>query len=229
MYQTNLGHFTKTLYWKYLGGGVHSCRMFSLWDVWELSYTTSRPWRSSCASPLLRDPHLCPFVLGSPRLEQWTPGAVREGALQPLCGTSVCKTSTVCDCDGCSWVIERKVAGSKQVSTVGSLPADPPPLSFLDVSSALSPWTNYQYRLLLHNQAGNTTGEATSMVLSVHWSSYICHTYLWYLRCCRRRNIIFTLFTGPWVNITTRPSRPAGLGPPKVNVLGPESLQVCGS
>ncbi|TWW67416.1 Usherin Usher syndrome type IIa protein [Takifugu flavidus] len=89
------------------------------------------------------------------------------------------------------WVIERKVAGSKQVSTVGSLPADSPPLSFLDVSSALSPWTNYQYRLLLHNQAGNTTG--------------------------------------PWVNITTRPSRPAGLSPPKVNVLGPESLQVAWS
>lgn len=32
--------------------------------------------------------------------------------------------------------------------------------------------------------------------------------------------------TGPWVNVTTRPSRPAGLSPPKVKVLGPESLQV---
>ncbi|XP_070762485.1 usherin [Enoplosus armatus] len=86
------------------------------------------------------------------------------------------------------WLIERRVAGTQQVSTVGHLPPDPPPLSFLDSSSALSPWTNYQYRLVLHNQAGNTTG--------------------------------------PWVNITTRPSRPAGLSPPRVKVLGPESLQV---
>ncbi|KAM9366692.1 usherin [Symphorus nematophorus] len=86
------------------------------------------------------------------------------------------------------WLIERRLAGTKQVSTVGHLPPDPPPLSFLDSSSALSPWTSYQYRLVLHNQAGNTTG--------------------------------------PWVNITTRPSRPAGLSPPRVKVLGPESLQV---
>ncbi|XP_068597953.1 usherin [Brachionichthys hirsutus] len=86
------------------------------------------------------------------------------------------------------WVIERRVAWTKQVSTVGHLPADPPPLSFLDSSSALSPWTSYQYRLVLHNQAGNSTG--------------------------------------PWTNITTRPSRPAGLSPPRVKVLGPESLQI---
>ncbi|TDH17235.1 hypothetical protein EPR50_G00006290 [Perca flavescens] len=89
------------------------------------------------------------------------------------------------------WLIERRVAGTKQVSTVGHLPPDPSPLSFLDSSSALSPWTSYQYRLVLHNQAGNTTG--------------------------------------PWVNITTRPSRPAGLSPPRVKVLGPESLQVAWS
>nr|XP_046239587.1 usherin [Scatophagus argus] len=86
------------------------------------------------------------------------------------------------------WLIERRVAGTKQVSTVGQLPADPYPLSFLDSSSALSPWTTYQYRLVLRNQAGNTTG--------------------------------------PWVSITTRPSRPAGLSPPRVKVLGSESLQV---
>lgn len=60
-----------------------------------------------------------------------------------------------------SWLIERKVAGTTQVSTVGYLPSDPPPLSYLDSSSALSPWTSYQYRLVLHNQAGNSTGENT--------------------------------------------------------------------
>uniref|UniRef100_A0A4W6FW95 Usherin n=1 Tax=Lates calcarifer TaxID=8187 RepID=A0A4W6FW95_LATCA len=82
------------------------------------------------------------------------------------------------------WLIERRVAGTKQISTVGHLPPNSPPLSFLDSSSALSPWTTYEYRLVLHNQAG------------------------------------------PWVSITTRPSRPAGLSPPRVKVLGSESIQV---
>ncbi|XP_041646715.1 usherin [Cheilinus undulatus] len=86
------------------------------------------------------------------------------------------------------WLIERRVTGTKEVSTVGDLPPASPPLSFLDSSSALSPWTSYEYRLVLHNQAGSTTG--------------------------------------PWVNITTRPSRPAGLSPPMVKVMGPKSLQV---
>ncbi|XP_061132682.1 usherin [Syngnathus typhle] len=86
------------------------------------------------------------------------------------------------------WLIERKVSGTEQISTVGHLPPDPLPLSFLDSSSALSPWTSYHYRLVLQNQAGTSTG--------------------------------------PWVGITTRPSRPAGVTPPRVKVLGPESLQV---
>nr|XP_043886757.1 usherin-like [Solea senegalensis] len=86
------------------------------------------------------------------------------------------------------WLIERRVTGTVQVSTVGQLLPESPPLSFLDSSSALSPWTSYQYRFVLYNQAGNTTG--------------------------------------PWVSITTKPSRPAGLSPPRVKVLGPESCQV---
>uniref|UniRef100_A0A3B3X6F7 Usher syndrome 2A (autosomal recessive, mild) n=1 Tax=Poecilia mexicana TaxID=48701 RepID=A0A3B3X6F7_9TELE len=88
------------------------------------------------------------------------------------------------------WEIERRVAGTKQVSTVGRLLPVSPPLSFLDSSSALSPWTAYQYRLVLHNQL------------------HIC------------------VHAGPWVSVKTRPSRPAGLSPPGVKVLGSESLQV---
>nr|XP_054587843.1 usherin [Nothobranchius furzeri] len=86
------------------------------------------------------------------------------------------------------WFIERRLAGTKQVSTVGHLLPGPSPLSFLDSSSALSPWTTYQYRLVLQNQAGKAPGT--------------------------------------WVSVTTRPSRPAGLSPPRVKVLGPKSLQV---
>lgn len=96
-------------------------------------------------------------------LERWD----NARALMPV-GASLCLWLLLCECAGFSWVIERKVAGTNQVSTVGTLPADTPPLSFLDVSSALSPWTDYQYRLILHNQAGNTTGKAVSMVLCDH-------------------------------------------------------------
>ncbi|KAM4602923.1 usherin [Polymixia lowei] len=86
------------------------------------------------------------------------------------------------------WLVERRMAGTNQVSTVGHLPPSPAPLSFLDSSSALSPWTSYQYRLVVNTQAGSTAG--------------------------------------PWATVTTRPSRPAGLSPPRVTVLGPESLQI---
>ncbi|XP_055085949.1 usherin [Periophthalmus magnuspinnatus] len=86
------------------------------------------------------------------------------------------------------WTVERRVAGTNLISTVGHLSPNTPPLSYLDSSSALSPWTTYQYRLTLQNVAGRAAG--------------------------------------PWANVTTRPSRPAGLSPPRVWVLGPESLQV---
>uniref|UniRef100_A0A3Q2FNI0 Usherin-like n=1 Tax=Cyprinodon variegatus TaxID=28743 RepID=A0A3Q2FNI0_CYPVA len=88
------------------------------------------------------------------------------------------------------WVIERRVAGTQQVSTVGHLPPFPPPLSFLDSSSALSPWTGYHYRLKMHFK----------LCIFIH--------------------------AGPWASVTTRPSRPAGLNPPRVKVIGSDSLQV---
>lgn len=157
--------------------------------------------------------------------------------LQSLCDTPICMNSIV-SCAGKRWRIERRVAGTKQVSTVGHLPPDPPPLSFLDSSSALSPWTSYQYRLVLHNQAGNTTGKAiimslTEIKLNLSKMYACCILHCLVPALCdypllfsgRIFNRIF-LRAGPWVNITTRPSRPAGLSPPRVKVLGPESLQV---
>lgn len=77
-------------------------------------------------------------------------------------------------CVGHRWVIERRVAGTKQISTVGHLPPDPPPLSFLDSSSALSPWTTYQYRLVLHNQAGSTTGKTRLTWNVIESSQDVC-------------------------------------------------------
>ena len=57
------------------------------------------------------------------------------------------------------WLIERRVAGTRQPSTVGQLSAAIAPLSYLDASSALSPWTGYQYRLVARAQAGDTAGK----------------------------------------------------------------------
>lgn len=107
----------------------------------------------------------CPGVHQSGAMGHWS-GEKRSHTLQFLCDLQtdsylyvvICVFSSV-SCFGNRWLIERRVAGTKQVSTVGHLPPDPPPLSFLDSSSALSPWTSYQYRLVLQNQAGNTTGK----------------------------------------------------------------------
>ncbi|XP_071778073.2 usherin [Centroberyx gerrardi] len=135
----------------------------------------------SGTSQLFRTPPAAPEGVPAPHLYSDTPTSVLlswgapERSNGPLEG----------------WLVERRVAGTNPVSTVGSLPPAAPPLSFLDSSSALSPWTSYQYRLAAHTQAGSATG--------------------------------------PWVNITTRPSRPAGLSPPRVTVLGPQSLQVAWS
>ncbi len=168
MLETHITLWCYKTFLQHLGGGVHQCGLFSVWDVSELSYPPSSPWMGSCASPLLWHPHLCSLVLGCTRVEQWTTGAVRDDHLRTLqspCDTPICIKSIV-SCAGDRWLIERRVAGTKQVSTVGHLAPDPPPLSFLDSSSALSPWTSYQYRLVLHNQAGNTTGKAIVMSLS---------------------------------------------------------------
>ncbi|CAL8351742.1 unnamed protein product [Merluccius merluccius] len=144
----------------------------------QVEACTSAGCSSSDVSPPIRTPPAPPEGVPAPQLYSLTPTSVllSWGELGrpngPLEG----------------WLIERRVAGTSQLSTVGQLPASAAPLSYLDFSSALSPWTSYQYRLVAHSQAGRTAG--------------------------------------PWANVTTKPSRPAGLSPPRVTVLGPESLQV---
>lgn len=127
-------------------------------------------------------PHLCSC-----------PGERRSGATDRWSGERRRKCANLSESDApgdrdfrCvllphSWLIERRVGGTTQVSTVGYLPADPPPLSFIDSSSALSPWTSYQYRLVLRNQAGNGTGEIsdttraklTILILSIYILIYV--------------------------------------------------------
>lgn len=86
------------------------------------------------------------------------------------------------------YTLERRVQGTQQVSTVAETKPHEP-LSYLDSSAALSPWTSYEYRVVAHTQGGGST-------------------------------------SSDWTSVTTRPSRPAGLQPPQVIVLGPDSVQV---
>lgn len=84
--------------------------------------------------------------------------------------------------------IERRVKGTEQISTVVCLPFSQT-MSYIDQSTALSPWQKFEYRVLMSTLQGSTNCSA-------------------------------------WAEVTTRPSRPAGVQPPDAQVLGPYSVQV---
>lgn len=205
--------------------------MLSLWHVWELSDTTSCPWRSSRTLSLLRDTHFCPFILGSSRVEQWTSRAVRDSAhtLMPLW----CWTLSDFHCVNvpvlAGWLSARLQGPSKCPQWALSQRTRPP----------FPSWMFHQ--LLVPGQA---TGIASYSIIRLETPpvmlyprSYVTvHSVIIVVftskTLCENNGVTeeslhsFFYFTGPWVGITTRPSRPAGLSPPKVKVLGPDSLQV---
>ncbi|XP_004439711.1 PREDICTED: usherin [Ceratotherium simum simum] len=87
-----------------------------------------------------------------------------------------------------NFTIERRVQGKEEVTTLAALPGSHS-MRFIDKTSALSPWTKYEYRVLMSTLNGGTNSSA-------------------------------------WVEVTTRPSRPVGVQPPMVHVLGPDAAQV---
>ncbi|KAB1258975.1 Usherin [Camelus dromedarius] len=87
-----------------------------------------------------------------------------------------------------NFTIERRVQGEEEVTALVTLPRSHP-MRFIDKTSALSPWTNYEYRILMSTLNGGTNSSA-------------------------------------WGQVTTRPSRPAGVQPPVVDVLGPDAAKV---
>uniref|UniRef100_A0A673TE79 Usherin n=1 Tax=Suricata suricatta TaxID=37032 RepID=A0A673TE79_SURSU len=87
-----------------------------------------------------------------------------------------------------NFTIDRRVQGEEEVTTLVTLPRSQS-MRFMDKTSALSPWTKYEYRVLMSTLNGGTNGS-------------------------------------DWVAVTTRPSRPAGVQPPVVHVLGPDSVEV---
>ncbi|KAI1240568.1 hypothetical protein IHE44_0008996 [Lamprotornis superbus] len=84
--------------------------------------------------------------------------------------------------------IERRVKGTEQISTVVHLPLSES-TSYIDQSTALSPWQKFEYRVLMSTLHGGTNSSA-------------------------------------WAEVTTRPSRPAGVQPPDAEALGPYSVKV---
>nr|XP_004672060.2 usherin [Jaculus jaculus] len=87
-----------------------------------------------------------------------------------------------------NFTIERRAKGNEKVTTLVTLPRSHP-MRFIDKDPALSPWAQYEYRVLVSTVDGGTNGSS-------------------------------------WVEVTTRPSRPAGLQPPVVHVLGPDAAKV---
>ncbi|KAM6217822.1 usherin isoform 2-T2 [Rhynchocyon petersi] len=87
-----------------------------------------------------------------------------------------------------NFTIERRTKGKDEVTTLGTLPSHHP-MRFVDNTPALSPWTGYEYRVLMSTFNGGTNGSA-------------------------------------WAEVTTRPTRPAGVQPPMVRVLGPSAAEV---
>uniref|UniRef100_A0A8D0L665 Usherin n=1 Tax=Sphenodon punctatus TaxID=8508 RepID=A0A8D0L665_SPHPU len=87
-----------------------------------------------------------------------------------------------------NFTIERKFKRTEQVSTVVTLPFNHS-MSYIDQSTALSPWKKFEYRLLVSTLHGGSNSSA-------------------------------------WSEVITRPSRPAGVQPPEVQVLGPDSAKV---
>ncbi|XP_052001042.1 usherin [Xyrauchen texanus] len=86
------------------------------------------------------------------------------------------------------YFLERRVIGTQQISTVATVLPNQT-LTYLDSSASLSPWSTYEYRIVVNTQLGGSN-------------------------------------SSEWEKVTTRPSRPAGLQPPYVTVLGPDSVQV---
>lgn len=87
-----------------------------------------------------------------------------------------------------NFTIERRVKGKEEVMILTTFPRDHP-MKFIDDDPALSPWTQYEYRVLGSTPDGGTNSST-------------------------------------WVEVTTKPSRPSGVQPPMVHVLGPDAVKV---
>ncbi|XP_052767673.1 usherin-like isoform X2 [Mya arenaria] len=85
------------------------------------------------------------------------------------------------------YTLEKRLAGKVDITTIVSVAADSE-LRFVDQDRSISPFEEYEYRIIVSNGAG----EGTS----------------------------------PWTSVTTMSSRPAGIMPPTIKILGPTVMNV---
>uniref|UniRef100_A0A8B9DBN8 Usherin n=1 Tax=Anser cygnoides TaxID=8845 RepID=A0A8B9DBN8_ANSCY len=146
--------------------------------VFQVEGCTSKGCSLSPKSPSIRTLPDAPEGIHAPELYSDTPTSVVISWQPPAHPNGLVENLT----------IERRVKGTKQISTVVTLPLSQP-MSYIDQSTALSPWQKFEYRILMSTLHGGMNSSA-------------------------------------WSEVTTRPSRPAGVQPPDAEVLGPHSVKV---
>ncbi|XP_009864107.1 PREDICTED: usherin-like [Apaloderma vittatum] len=146
--------------------------------VFQVEGCTSKGCSLSPVTPEIQTLPDAPEDIPAPELYSDTPTSVVVSWQPPAQPNGLVENVT----------IERRVKGTEQISTVVTLPLSQP-MSYIDQSTALSPWQRFEYRILMSTLHGGTNSSA-------------------------------------WSEVTTRPSRPAGVQPPDVEALGPHSVKV---
>uniref|UniRef100_A0A663LW22 Usherin n=1 Tax=Athene cunicularia TaxID=194338 RepID=A0A663LW22_ATHCN len=146
--------------------------------VFQVEGCTSKGCSLSTETPAIQTLPDAPEDIPAPELYSDTPTSVVISWQLPVHTNGLVENVT----------IERRVKGTEQISTVVTLPLSQS-MSYIDQSTALSPWQKFEYRILMSTLHGGTNSSA-------------------------------------WSEVTTRPSRPAGVQPPDAEVLGPHSVKV---
>ncbi|KAM9016840.1 usherin [Ara ararauna] len=156
---------------------VEDLRPYTVY-VFQVEGCTSKGCSLSPKTPEILTLPAAPEDIPAPQLYSDTPASVVISWQPPACPNGLVENVTV----------ERRVKGTEQISTVVTLPLSQS-MSYIDQSTALSPWQKFEYRVLMSTLHGGTNSSA-------------------------------------WSEVTTKPSRPAGVQPPDAEVLGPDSVKV---
>lgn len=146
--------------------------------TFQVEACTAQGCSLSPQSQAVCTPPAAPEGIPSPELFSDTPTSVILSWKPPTHPNGVVENVT----------IERRVQGKDEVTALVTLPGNRS-TRYMDKTYALSPWTKYEYRVLMSTLHGGTNSSA-------------------------------------WAEVTTRPSRPAGVLPPSVWVLGPGAAEV---
>ncbi|XP_016350129.1 usherin-like, partial [Sinocyclocheilus anshuiensis] len=111
----------------------------------EVEACTAAGCTLSSQSHTIRTPPAPPEDVPAPQLYSDTPTSVLLSWAPPHHANG--------ELDG--YTIERRVTATQQISTVATLQPNQT-LTYLDSSATLSPWTNYEYRIVAHTRLGGS-------------------------------------------------------------------------